>query len=184
MFQDLITSNRLALDDAIAVLGLVDDEEYVCIPSAAHGSSIGEHVRHVVDHYLAVLEPQDGIVDYTRRRRGSAMENDRSAAREVIQSIDTALAGVEDREIEVLLEVTVDGDRPQRAGSTLARELAFVSSHATHHFALVALLLTALGKGAPKDFGVAPTTLKWRQQLSIPSPSPAHHPPPPMTGTA
>jgi uncharacterized damage-inducible protein DinB len=45
------------------------------------------------------------------------------------------------------------------AGSTVARELAFVISHTVHHSAAIALLATRMGPcRLPARFGLAPST--------------------------
>jgi len=52
--------------------------------------------------------------------------------------------------------------------SNLARELQFLASHTVHHYALIALTLTALGVPVDADFGMAPSTLRHaeRQQCA------------------
>ena len=50
--------------------------------------------------------------------------------------------------------------------TSLARELEFLVSHTVHHYALVAVLAHAHGVIMPADFGMAPSTLKYRQTLS------------------
>jgi len=53
---------------------------------------------------------------------------------------------------------------PSWSLSTVHRELQFLGSHTTHHFALIAVLLRTLGHEPPAEFGVAPSTLRqWRE---------------------
>ena len=49
--------------------------------------------------------------------------------------------------------------------SSPARELQVLSSHTIHHFALIAMTLTALGVPIDPDFGVAPSTLRYRERV-------------------
>jgi hypothetical protein len=44
--------------------------------------------------------------------------------------------------------------------SSISRELQFLSSHAVHHFALIAMTLRAEGVPMDPDFGMAPSTLR------------------------
>ena len=47
--------------------------------------------------------------------------------------------------------------------STIARELQVLSSHSIHHFALIAVTLQAFGVSVPPSFGVARSTLRYRE---------------------
>jgi uncharacterized damage-inducible protein DinB len=57
-----------------------------------------------------------------------------------------------------LASVVAHGAAPISARSTLGREMLFVISHTIHHQALVAVLLSATGRGVPDAFGLAPST--------------------------
>src|SRR5262249_43081278 len=48
--------------------------------------------------------------------------------------------------------------------SSVTRELMALSSHTIHHFALIAMTLRAHGVVVNPDFGVAPSTLRYREQ--------------------
>ena len=43
------------------------------------------------------------------------------------------------------------------------RELLFLISHTVHHFALIAFMLRSFGIEPGDKFGVAPSTLRYRQ---------------------
>jgi hypothetical protein len=71
--------------------------------------------------------------------------------------------------IERLESLQVDGSVQVRAedaepylSSTIGRELQSLSSHTVHHFALIAMSLRAMGIPVEEDFGVAPSTLRYR----------------------
>ena len=51
--------------------------------------------------------------------------------------------------------------RPAAAPSSLARELQFLTSHTIHHFAVIALILRAMDVEVDREFGVAPSTLRY-----------------------
>jgi hypothetical protein len=50
----------------------------------------------------------------------------------------------------------------QWSNSSLRRELQFLISHTIHHYALIATLCARDGFELPADFGVAPSTLWFR----------------------
>lgn len=126
-------------------------------------AGIGAHVRHVLDHYDALLRGvQTGVVDYDARARCPETETDAETALDRIAFARQALRALADQAGELPLSVCLDcgtgGTRP--APSTLARELQFLVSHTVHHDALIAAAARALGVATAAGFGVAPSTLK------------------------
>ena len=49
--------------------------------------------------------------------------------------------------------------------SSIGRELQILSSHTIHHFALIAMTLRAMGYHVDRDFGMAPSTLRFNAAL-------------------
>ncbi len=140
------------------------------------GSSIGAHVRHVLDHVSCVAERgRSGLIDYDDRQRGTAIETDLPAAIERIRELRAALDQIGEESLEVPIRirsrVTTDGE-PVVCGTTLRRELVFVVSHTVHHHALIAMLCARLAAPVPADFGLAPATLAHlKEQTCAPSAS-------------
>jgi hypothetical protein len=50
--------------------------------------------------------------------------------------------------------------------SSTGRELQTLSSHTIHHFALIAMTLRVLGHKVDRDFGMAPSTLRYMSSRS------------------
>src|SRR5262249_50540193 len=125
--------------------------------------SIGEHVRHLLDHVAALVAAAPSrSLSYDHRERGTAIESDISAALRQVLRLKVALQRWSslspDEPVLVESIVSTSGDRV--AGwSTLSREVAFVVSHTIHHLATIALLLHMQGLFVPDRFGFAPTTL-------------------------
>lgn len=152
-----------------SILSNIEDGLYSAPLAIYNGSSIGQHFRHIYDFFrcLAYGSTQQ-IVDYAQRERDLQIEQDPLFAM-------TAFS----RELEVLLgleehtPVAVRGDfstqqeaaRPVYA-SSLGREITFVHDHAVHHLAIIKIGLQAAAPDLLKDknFGVAPSTVKFRQQ--------------------
>ena len=67
------------------------------------------------------------------------------------------------------VEIRMDADEPDAphawTPSTVARELRFLASHTTHHFAIMRVLLADAGVRVPAGFGLAPATQRHREQL-------------------
>jgi len=134
------------------------------------GGAIGEHVRHGLDHLLAVIDgaPQ-GVVDYERRRRGWAGERDPElAAMELWRCAAsfTALSGRDlDRPIRVRQRIH-PGAEALETTSSWGRELVVALSHEIHHAAILRPRLEAAGVALSPDFGVAPGTIAYRRSVA------------------
>lgn len=141
----------------------LQDGEYTRPCERFFGSTIGQHVRHSLDHFAAALSGAGGeLIDYDRRARATPVESDRVAALAEIDLIARRLADVgEDdarRGVELRVMLTSSGDE-QTMRSTLGRELAFASHHAVHHHAMIAAIAGDAGLSVPAGFGKAPSTL-------------------------
>ncbi len=124
--------------------------------------SIGEHVRHCLDHVSALVAVDTSTtLSYDRRQRGTMVETDPVEAQRRILDLKTTLEAWASRSLDepvhVVAVISTSGDAVT-AWSTLARELAFVVSHTIHHQALIGLLLAAHGQTVPDRFGHSPST--------------------------
>jgi uncharacterized damage-inducible protein DinB len=145
------------LDQLAALLLRLDDGQYRSARARDVSGSVGGHIRHSLDHVAALVRGfESGEVDYDARVRGTAVESCREAARDEIGRLLARLESIAGYSPDTPVWVNVS--TPDLAPSTLARELAFVSSHTIHHFALVALLLHDMGVRVPPRFGYAPST--------------------------
>lgn len=151
--------NRVLLEQGIELLGRLPAETYATAP-AGH-SAVGAQFRHILDHYESLLSGiESGRVDYDARRRNPKVESDPAAAADAARSIILELARLESGADMVLMVQTDSGadTGPDWRESSLGRELQFLASHTTHHFALIRLLLALQGIECSADFGMAPST--------------------------
>jgi uncharacterized damage-inducible protein DinB len=150
------------LEELASMLMQVRPSVYTARPFLGMSGSIGEHVRHVLDHVapLATAAPHD-ILTYDERVRGTSVEADSTAALATIVRMKALLTTADSAHFDQPITVTAilsRGREPVAMRSTLRRELAFVISHTVHHQALIAMLLAAAGHAAPQTFGLAPST--------------------------
>lgn len=155
----LLQANHVLLKEAAMLIADMDDSFYSQPMPAFASGSIGQHIRHVLDHYQAVLNVSNGVIDYDRRRRDVKLESCKQLALVEIQQTLTLLSHLSDGAVRVHSEISPSDKVVVEAYSTIKRELLFVTSHAVHHFALIALLLRLQGVVVPDSFGVAPATL-------------------------
>jgi uncharacterized damage-inducible protein DinB len=149
------------LDDLATVLLRVPPAVYSARPLPVSGS-VGEHVRHILDHVSAlVVARTHAVLTYDSRERGTAVEIDSGVALRTILRLKAALADADDAQLDQPLAVAsllTRGGAPVSAWSTLRRELTFVCNHTVHHQALIAVLLSMMGVAVPEAFGLAPST--------------------------
>jgi uncharacterized damage-inducible protein DinB len=161
--------NVQLLEQARAILARLDDATYARASALNPEGSIGRHLRHCLDFYRCFL---DGLkldrIDYTHRERDGEVEERREAAADRIGEI---LRGLQTIEVGGHRPILVrDEEHPgamAAAGwsrSSVARELQFLASHTLHHLALTAMLLRFFGVEPGAAFGVAPSTLLYREE--------------------
>jgi uncharacterized damage-inducible protein DinB len=149
------------LDELAAVLRRVSPMAYTATPFPAVSGSIGQHVRHILDHVASVCAAAPPApLSYDHRERGTNVEADVAAALQTIRRLTSALAALVTRDDEpiTMMSILASGAEPIVVRTTVGRELLFVVSHTIHHQALIGLLLAAVGCGVPRDFGLAPST--------------------------
>jgi uncharacterized damage-inducible protein DinB len=170
----LAYANIHFLRQALELLRALDDDTYCATDSRCYPSGIGSHLRHNLDHYRSFLDGlTTGRVDYDARERDVLVEADRTRAMQQIDVIVHQLTalGEEDTHRPLLVKMDCDGD-DRWVRSTLDRELQFLISHTVHHYALIALIARLQGHEPGDEFGVAPSTLHYRQELSSCAPPP------------
>ena len=129
------------------------------VPSAS--GSIGEHVRHCLDHVSALVSADPSTpLSYDRRHRGTAVETDPAEALRQIFLLKGAIDVWSARSLDDPIPVTsmISATASITGWSTLARELAFVVSHTIHHQAIIGVLLAVQGHVVPERFGHSPST--------------------------
>ena len=131
------------------------------------GSSLGQHIRHIVELYQAVEKSRSsGIINYDQRKRNPAIEADPIVAAQVISMILEFLQDIpQDKAMILMGDFGKDEDDSIQIKTSLFRELAYNLEHAIHHQALIKIGLIQLGLAhlIDDDFGVAPATIRYRK---------------------
>jgi hypothetical protein len=149
----------------LALLDSVSDDTYTRKEEGPYGASLGAHYRHVLDHFLCLVEGiRGGRINYDRRRRDPLLENSRDAARAATEDLIADFRGlapeVLEQDCSVIYSVGYGDDGMQAVPSNLAREIMFCVGHAIHHYAILKLLCAGRAVKLPFVFGIAPSTLK------------------------
>jgi len=150
------------LDQIGALLLEIPSDVYTASVESHASGTLGEHVRHCLDHVSALLSADtSSTLSYDHRRRGTAVETDPGAALQQILRLKAALGRWPMRSLDEPIHVSamIDPSGESIAGwSTLGRELVFVLSHTIHHQATMAAVLALHGIAPPAGFGYAPST--------------------------
>lgn len=161
-----IGENIGVLQQGERLLQGMDDLMYRRCSEAVFGSSIGEHVRHNLDHYACFFSGlETGEINYDSRQRESVVETDRNSAMTRIGEVCNHLEGLAG--YRGILRLRVSNSTSQgysQANTSVARELEFLQSHTIHHYAIVAVMCRLEGMAVSEGLGVAPSTLRYREE--------------------
>jgi hypothetical protein len=155
-------ANLRLLEQAAGLLRRLNPRLFRAASDRLPGGTAGAHVRHCLDFYDSFLRGlPDGKIDYDRRERSRRVETDPTAALVALRGVIDGLTSLRPEEMarEVLVRGDAAEDEPGWSRSSVARELAYLSSHTTHHYAIIGSILREHGFDPDPDFGVAPSTL-------------------------
>lgn len=168
--KNLIHANIYLLEQAGRLLIEMKDSDYAAPDATLYGSSLGQHLRHCLDHYASFLRglPESSI-DYDDRVREQELECSTSYARKEILQIRSRLEEITEFDVTSRIKVKMDcgGADHSWHESTLGRELQFLVSHTVHHFAMINGMCSYRGIKMEEGFGIAPSTLRYRQLATI-----------------
>ncbi|MEM1229526.1 MAG: DinB family protein [Pseudomonadota bacterium] len=155
-YHALLTQNQHTLAQVLEVLEQVPMAIYTR-SYAPVNSSMGTHVRHVLEFYrLFLCGCAEGPISYERRRRDPALEQDPVRIRTETQGLLDGLA-----QLKTDRPVLVEHCDRTLARSSVLRELQFLVDHATHHLAMVNIIGALAGVALPEALGVAQATLAY-----------------------
>jgi len=149
------------LQRGVYLLQSISDEDYRNTSIAPYYSSIGTHVRHILDVFDCIFEGlPNNEVNLINRKRNNLAESFTKNGTYYFDEIITKLKLLKESDFDQIVEVTDDlGLGVITANYTLGGILIQAHSHAIHHFASVGYVISQLGIELPdNDFGFNPTT--------------------------
>jgi uncharacterized damage-inducible protein DinB len=146
----------------------LEDSQYAEPLPILSQSSIGQHVRHVIEMYECLLDGYEaGIVNYELRKRQKSLETLKDAAIKRIEELINKIGNLEDKTLELELNFDEKSTDFTRLNSNFYRELAFNIEHTIHHMALLKIGLKEIGTNSiHPNFGIASSTVKFRTQCA------------------
>jgi len=162
----------------LVVHTLTSDSQLTFQSQMIPNSTIGKHLRHAREHYKLLMDcvsssphPKQLELCYDKRSRDVPMETSLIAAREAFEETKEWLerdAPQVDLEEPIILNAVTPF--PQVLQTTFGRELWFVSLHAIHHWSMVRVIAHEMGLQLEETFGVAPSTMAYRELGSSSAP--------------
>lgn len=149
------------------MLQLISKEQYTQQLEILSGSSVGQHIRHILEFYLLLVSGSfSGIISYDKRQRDKQIEENPLVA---LETIERLLKGIDTLDLRQTVkfegDFTIDGSHDNFTASSVGRELAYCIEHSIHHQAIIKAGLIGLGLSALTDehFGVAYSTIRYRE---------------------
>ena len=161
----LMTDAREVLLQGLTLLFHLDDHSYSQVAGAPFNASIGQHYRHVIEHFQSLTRGLQGHeINYDARERNVRLQSEVTygsiATCDILRVLKRYTDDTLARECNVINSVGYGSVGPSTFQSTISRELAYCAGHAIHHYAIIRLLCHQIGVSVPAEFGIAPSTLK------------------------
>ena len=184
-FEAFVEDNLTILGQALEFVGRLEPEAYGRPHPELGLSSIGSHLRHIVDFYLRFLETAQDLdvqaancddaplLDYDKRERNVELETNPALAGEVLRSILDRMRALPHACAGHVVTIRTDCVDPKAqhvSRSTVERELQSLTSHTVHHYALIKIAAGRVGVDPGREFGVAPSTLRYWERTGACAP--------------
>ncbi|KIX22288.1 hypothetical protein SY27_00015 [Flavobacterium sp. 316] len=160
----LITSIRENFSEIIELLNQLNDEDYIFCHPELSNATIGEHTRHIIELYQALIDNYNtGVINYDKRARNILIQTSIIEAKRAINSI---LSKIELPNKKLILE---QGTLQIRfsVDTNYFRELLYNLEHSIHHQALIKVaIIKNQNIEISHNFGVAKSTIEFKTQCA------------------
>lgn len=158
----IIESCLKTLEKTKFLLDNLDDETLCDSSVSPYYSSIGCHIRHVLDFYDCILNVNsENIIDLTARSRNKEVESECCKAKEYLNSITQKLSNLslnKNKPVDVIDDL---GLGKIKMPYTISAIYSQANSHTIHHYAIINYILEGLNIAFnDSDFGYNPSTPK------------------------
>jgi hypothetical protein len=146
------------------VLDQLSDLQYTSPCATLSGSSISQHVRHVIEFFQCLLSGYEtGEINYDKRRRDHLIEAEKEFAKQCLATINDNIYQIDK---PMVLHASLGNEATSWIiPTTYYREIAYNIEHAIHHMAIIRIGITEISKIIlPHEFGVASSTLKYQAE--------------------
>ncbi len=159
----------IVLGDLRYYLEIIDPVVYQSPLELLSGSTIGQHTRHIIEFYNCLIEQSvdqaNPLINYAKRCRDHQIESLPDHAIAFVNELCNRLQDLDPQQ-NCFLDCAEHGQEDLLVSSTIGRELIYNIEHTIHHLAIVKIALRATlpSLELPEHFGVAPSTIRHRQE--------------------
>ncbi|MBT8303157.1 MAG: DinB family protein [Bacteroidia bacterium] len=166
MNNGILQASRNTLSKTSILLAKLSNEELCDNSISPYHSSIGTHIRHILDFYQCIfIGMENGLVDLTNRNRDLSVERDCDCANDYLESILNTIEGFKVDLNKIILVRDDLGQGIVQINYTIGSLFAQANSHTIHHYAIINYILDRLEISMEDDdFGLNPTSPKKEMQ--------------------
>ena len=160
--NNILQSALKTLHKSKSILTNLSDEELCNATVSPYYSSIGTHVRHILDFYDCILNiNSNNEIDLTARSRNKEVENCCNNAMQYLNTIINKIENVNLNSTDNIIVIDDLGLGKIEIPYTVGAVFAQANSHTIHHYAIINYIFERLGiQFNDEDFGYNPTTPK------------------------
>lgn len=164
---------------AIAVVGVIDQmldvlqklspSQYTQKQETFHGTSLGEHFRHIYEFQECLLSHIEGeTLCYDDRKRCLDLQTSVVMISDKFRVMKELLVRVARQNYELEVKHFLGSAGECYVKSSFHRELLFVFDHTIHHIAIIRIgIESEIGHQLlPKDFGFTPSTTRYHNFIN------------------
>ncbi len=168
---ELIEAAQDVLMQGLGLLFELGDHSYSQAASAPFHASIGQHYRHVLEHFHSLIRGlRAEEINYDARERNPRLQGEVTYASiatcDVLRALKRCTEETLARPCKVINSVAYGTSQASTFESNVSRELAYCIGHAIHHYAIIRLICHEMEISVPAEFGVAPSTMKHMASLA------------------
>jgi len=161
------------LDQITDSLAQIDNTDYTTPIEAFDGATLGQHTRHVVEHFQCLIKSQSSRhINYDNRERSLPLESDIEECISAMSEISKNIRS-NDFEIEIMQDFLKSASNVGTIRSSYLREVLYNMDHLVHHQALMKIGFLQLKPQMhmSKHFGYADATIKHKINVHAELPS-------------
>ena len=169
--MEIVSNSKHILSQLMQLITTLSKDEYTAKLDVLNQSTIGQHIRHIVEFYIELNKGYSlGIVDYDNRTRNLEFEVNQNQVIEEIQLIITTIENY-NLEKELLIESNhgLSNDGKVYSKSSSRREVVYALDHTVHHLAIIKIAIQSMYKHITLDtnIGIAPSTLRNNKKVCV-----------------
>ncbi|MBX2895385.1 MAG: hypothetical protein KF856_01190 [Cyclobacteriaceae bacterium] len=164
----LYNAVQTVLSQLADVIGQISEEDFRKPSPALSQATLGQHLRHTLEFFVCLEQGyESGVVNYDKRQHDKAIENDKFVALGTINKIlDFVNRKPADKRMIMEVGYLQDSEECVPVETNFMRELTYNIEHAVHHMAIMKIGIREVAPDTviPKSFGVAVSTLRFREE--------------------